>query len=217
MSAIEILLVRHGQSKGNEEGRFGGHGPTPLTRRGKKQAEQTAEALQREGGVSAIYSSDLPRALETAQPIAEAVGTAVIATMALRERSIGIFTGLTFSEAEARDPEAYAALMRREPNHCPPEGETAEACGKRSGELIDELIKRFSTGRILLVSHAFTINLVLRRILGYGTKEPGPFFQTDNCGLHRLKLRHAAPPTVIALNDRAHLIEPLGSSPSLRV
>ncbi len=167
MSAIEILVLRHGQSKGNEEGRFGGHGPTPLTRRGLRQAEQTAEALHREGGVSAIYSSDLPRALETAQPIAEAVGTAVISTSALRERSIGIFTGLTFAEAEARDPVAYAALMRRAPGHCPPEGETAEACAKRVVELMDALLKRFATGRVLLVSHAFTINLLLRYILGF--------------------------------------------------
>src|SRR5579871_2454219 len=98
MRGTEILLLRHGQSEGNEAGRFGGHGPTPLTARGRAEARAAADALAAEGGLTAIYASDLPRAVETALPICEATGIAMVKTPALRERSVGVFTGLTFAE-----------------------------------------------------------------------------------------------------------------------
>ena len=196
----------HGQSEGNEAGRFGGlHGPTPLTARGRAQAEATARALGREGGLSVIWSSDLVRAVQTAQPISEATGVDIVTTPELRERSVGIFTGLTFAEAEARHPEAYAALMRRDSNACPPEGETHWQCATRAAAWasISAVLGR-ARGRVLLVSHAFTLNLMLRRVLGLADSQ---FFQTDNCALHRLKRRRDGGWTVVALNDRAHLVE----------
>jgi probable phosphoglycerate mutase len=202
VSALEILLLRHAQSEGNDEGRFGGHGPTPLTQRGRAQAEATALALSREGGLSAIVSSDLPRAVQTAQYISQATGIPMITTTELRERSVGIFTGLTFAEAAERHPEAYAALMRRDPNACPPEGETTWQCAQRAGACFDRAISK-GDGRVLLVSHAFTINLMLRRLLMLTDAE---FFQTDNAALHRLKRRRDGGWTVVAMNDRAHLV-----------
>src|SRR5690242_7529133 len=119
MAATEILLLRHGQSEGNEGGRFGGHGPTPLTALGRAQAEAAAETLATEG-LTAIYASDLPRAVQTAEPVARRTGIAVETTAALRERSVGVFTGLTFAEAEARYPAEFAAMMRRDAGACPP-------------------------------------------------------------------------------------------------
>ena len=65
-----LFLIRHGQSAGNAEGRFGGHGPTPLSELGFKQAEVTAATIAKEG-VNAIYSSDLLRAVQTAEPLAK--------------------------------------------------------------------------------------------------------------------------------------------------
>ena len=65
-----LYLVRHGQSAGNAEGRFGGHSPTPFPNLGKEQAEITAQDLAKER-INAIYSSDLIRAVQTAQPLAE--------------------------------------------------------------------------------------------------------------------------------------------------
>jgi broad specificity phosphatase PhoE len=204
MGTAEILLLRHGQSEGNEGGRFGGHGPTPLTALGRLQAEATARALAAEG-LTAIFSSDLARAVQTAEPICAASGIAMKQTTALRERSVGVFTGLTFNEAEARYPEHFAALMRREADACPPEGETASDCLERASPLVDEVLAHFSAGRTLLVSHAFTLNLILRHLLGVGSS-PMVFFGTDNCGLHRLKRGSSGLWRVEALNDRRHLV-----------
>jgi broad specificity phosphatase PhoE len=204
MSALEILLLRHAQSEGNEEGRFGGHGPTPLTHAGHLQAEATARALGREGGITALVSSDLVRAVQTGQRICQATGVDMVTTPELRERSVGVFTGLTFAEASERHPEAYAALMRRDPNACPPEGETTWQCSTRAAAAFDRVLLTNATGRVLMVSHAFTINLILRRLFALGDSQ---FFQTDNCALHRLKRRRDGGWTIVALNDRAHLVE----------
>jgi broad specificity phosphatase PhoE len=200
-AVAEILLLRHGQSEGNEGNRFGGHGPTPLTPRGRRQAELTARALEREG-LTAIWSSDLVRALQTAEPIVAATGLPLQQTPALRERSVGVFTGLTFLEAEERYPDAFAALMRREADSCPPEGETTVQTMERAGAFFDEVAN--SGGRVLLVSHAFTLNLLLRRAVG--AEGPRAFFRTDNCGLHRLRRTAHGFWNVEALNDRRHLV-----------
>src|SRR5438876_9255933 len=108
-----IILCRHGESEGNAEGRFGGHGPTSLTARGREQARAAGRVLAREG-LDVIYASDLVRAVQTAEEIAALCGLGAAHTPALRERSVGDLTGLTFEEAQAKFPDAYAALMRRE-------------------------------------------------------------------------------------------------------
>ncbi len=203
-AVAEILLLRHGQSEGNEGNRFGGHGPTPLTERGRRQADLTAAALAREG-LTAIWSSDLVRAVQTAEPIVAATGLPLRTTPALRERSVGVFTGLTFLEAEERYPDAFAALMRRDPDACPPDGETTHACLARAGAFFDQVTA--TGGRVLLVSHAFTLNLMIRRAVG--ANGPRAFFRTDNCGLHRLRRTAHDFWNVEALNDRRHLA-PLG-------
>jgi probable phosphoglycerate mutase len=211
MRATEILLLRHGQSEGNDQGRFGGHGPTPLTEKGRRQAESVARALaprsDGEGGLTMIWSSDLVRAVETAQPIAEACGIAVKTTPALRERSVGVFTGLTFAEAETRFPEAYARLMARDPDHAPEGGESAIQCAARATALVDEAVAKFPAGRLLFVSHAAAINLILMHVMGVTHRSHGQrlWFRTDNCALHRLRRSPDGMYQVIALNDRAHL------------
>jgi probable phosphoglycerate mutase len=207
MSATEILLLRHGQSEGNEQGRFGGHGPTPLTARGRRQAEAVAKVLAAEGGLTMIWASDLVRAIETARPVAEACGIAVQTTPALRERSVGVFTGLTFAEAEQKYPEAYAKLMARESDHCPDGGETAMQCAERATALVEEAVKKFPSGRLLFVSHAAALNLVLLHLLGMEHRTHGRrvWFRTDNCALHRLRRSQEGLWQVVALNDRSHL------------
>jgi probable phosphoglycerate mutase len=206
MLSAEILLLRHGQSEGNEGGRFGGHGPTPLTALGRRQAEAAARALAGEGPLDAIFASDLVRAQQTAEPVVAATGVAMRTTPALRERSVGVFTGMTFAEAEAAHPQIFAAMMQRDPDACPPAGESSRARLVAVGAFFDELVAELGGRRTLLVSHAFTLNLLLRRLLGLA-ESPTVFFRTDNCGLHRLKRSPTGFWNVEALNDRRHLVD----------
>lgn len=84
-----LYLIRHGQSDGNASGRFGGHGPTPLSALGREQAEKTARVLAKEG-VQTIYSSDLLRALQTAEPLAASLNLPINKSEAFRERHVGV-------------------------------------------------------------------------------------------------------------------------------
>src|SRR6478609_6684603 len=202
MGTTELLLLRHGQSEGNEQGRFGGHGPTPLTARGRAQAEAAARAIATEGPLTAIWASDLVRAIETAQPVASLTGLPIKTTPALRERSVGVFTGLTFAEAEAQYPAAYAAMMARESDHSPDGGETATQVAERAWAHVEKIADSIDDGRVLFVSHAGTLNLVLLQLLGMTHRTHGKrvWFRTDNCGLHRLRRSEQGLWQVVALN-----------------
>jgi probable phosphoglycerate mutase len=209
MSGAEILLLRHGQSEGNEGGRLGGHGPTPLTALGRRQAEATAKLLLKEGRLDRIVCSDLPRAVQTAEPTARLTGIAIEETPALRERSVGLLTGLTFAEANRQFPQLFASLHRRDVDACPPEGETTRTCYARAAAIFDEIVaQRGDRGRTLIVSHSVTLDLVVKHALGIGVDVSRALhFRVDNCALHRLRHLDKAAWHVDALNDRRHLID----------
>lgn len=200
---LDLLLLRHGQSEGNELGRFGGHSATPLTALGRAQAEAAARALALEPPLSAIYASDLPRAVDTALPVQAVTGVRLETSPSLRERSVGAMTGLTFREAEQRFPIEYAAMMRRDPTSRPPEGETYAECAARARAFLDVAIARHPGGRILVVAHGVMLHLTIASLLGL---DPRHHIRTDNCGLHRLRLAAEGHWSILALNDRTHLI-----------
>ncbi len=211
---LDLLIIRHAESEGNRDGAFGGQGPTPLSAHGRAQAQRTAEFLATEflaqdGAAqrTAIWSSDLPRALETARPLAERLAISLETTPALRERDIGVFTGLSFVEAERRYPDAYRALRARDPSVSIPGAEAAEACAERAAALCARAIAQASgtQARVLLFSHAYAINLLLRRLLRIGEGTPEIFLHTDNAAIHRLRLSSRGTLTLRALNERHHL------------
>src|SRR5262249_44458874 len=105
---VRILLARHGETFFNVEGRWQGQSDSPLTPRGVEQARQLALAVADEP-ISAVYSSDLGRATQTAQEIATAHRLNVIADARLREIDVGTWTGRTRSEIEAIDADGPRA------------------------------------------------------------------------------------------------------------
>ncbi|MET0622715.1 MAG: histidine phosphatase family protein, partial [Pyrinomonadaceae bacterium] len=155
METTHVLLVRHGESRGNAERRFGGHSPTPLSELGHRQAEATARALAAER-VTAVYSSDLLRAVQTAEPLARATGLEIKRTAALRERSVGLMEGLTFEEAAAAHPEEYAALLRRDFEHVLRGGESYRQLLDRAAAELDRAVEKNRGGTVALFSHTGT-------------------------------------------------------------
>ena len=125
--------------EGNAERRFGGHTATPLSARGHKQAEATARTSQIRI-LTAIYSSDLARAMETARPLSKLTGLPINGTNAFRERSVGVMEGLTFEDAAQQHPEQYAALLRRDFEHVLTGGESYRQLLDRAGQKLDEII-----------------------------------------------------------------------------
>src|SRR5438876_6692501 len=88
-----LILARHGETDWNRDGRFQGHADPPLNDRGREQARSLADALA-DQPIEAIYSSDLRRAHETAQIVAQRQGLEVLVDPDLRERDVGEWSGL---------------------------------------------------------------------------------------------------------------------------
>ncbi|HZT59097.1 MAG TPA: histidine phosphatase family protein [Pyrinomonadaceae bacterium] len=205
-TATRILLVRHGQSQGNAERRFGGHSPTPLSELGVEQAEATARALAREG-VTAIYSSDLLRAVQTAEPLAREAGLELKRTRAFRERSVGRMEGLTFEDAAEAFPEEYAALLRRDFDHVLLGGESYRQLLDRASAELDRAIEQNVGGTIAVFSHTGTICILALHLMGaLDAPRLRPVWITSaNCGITRVELRADGFLRVLALNDTRHL------------
>ncbi|MED6160359.1 hypothetical protein PIB30_117998 [Stylosanthes scabra] len=110
----EIVVVRHGETAWNADGRIQGHLDVELNEAGRQQAAAVAERLSREPKISVIYSSDLQRAYETAQIIASRCGgLEVVKDSDLRERHLGDLQGLIYHEAAKTHPIAHKAFSSR--------------------------------------------------------------------------------------------------------
>ena len=205
-STTHVLLIRHGQSEGNAERRFGGHTATPLSPRGRRQAQATARALQSEE-LTAIYSSDLARAVETAQPLANLTRLAVNATVAFRERSVGVMEGLTFEAAAQQHPEQYAALLQRDFEHVLTGGESYRQLLDRAVQKLDDVIAENKGGKIAVFSHTGTICILALHLMGaLDAPELKPvWISSANCGVTRIELRDDGFVRVLNVNDTRHL------------
>ncbi|HZJ43192.1 MAG TPA: histidine phosphatase family protein [Pyrinomonadaceae bacterium] len=204
--ATQVLLVRHGQSEGNAERRFGGHSATPLSALGQRQAEATAIAISSES-VTAIYSSDLLRAKQTAEPLSGLTNISTNLSSAFRERSVGIMEGLTFQEAAEQHPEQYGALLRRDFDHVLTGGESYRQLLDRGWMKLDAVISENAGGRIAIFSHTGTICILALHLMGaLDAPELKPvWISSSNCGISRFELRDDGFIRVIAINDTRHL------------
>jgi broad specificity phosphatase PhoE len=206
LTNTRILLIRHGQSEGNAERRFGGHAATPLSALGRRQAEATAHALSREP-IDAIYSSDLPRAIETAAPLARLLNLEITETNAFRERSVGHMENLIFEEAAEKFPAEYAALLRRDFEHVLAGGESYRQLLDRAAAALDRAIAEHADGTVAVFSHTGTIGILALHLMG-ALNAPimrNIWIDTANCGIARFEVRADNFVRVKALNETCHL------------
>ena len=211
-NVTRLYLVRHGQSAGNAEGRFGGHGPTPLSDLGLSQAEKTARVLAKEG-INAIYSSDLLRAVQTAEPLAKLLNLEIRTSEAFRERNVGVLEGLTFDESKQRYPRDYYALINRNIHHVISEGESYRNLLRRITLELRNILRDHNREKIAIFSHTGAICFLTLHLLGAihrGTKNP-PWIITSNCGINRFEFRGPRNVRVLAINDTRHLVEVTGN------
>ncbi len=212
MPVTRLYLVRHGQSAGNAEGRFGGHSPTPLSELGRKQAEITAEALRKEK-IEAIYSSDLLRAVQTAEPLAAILDLPILTTSAFRERKVGVLEGKTFDESKAEFPKDYYALVNRNIHHVITEGESYRQLLKRATNALHEVIRTHYGENVVIFSHTGAICILTLYLLGAINRRTRtmPWLVTSNCGVNRFEIRGLRNVRVLAVNDTRHLLKITGN------
>ena len=204
----KLLLIRHGETEWNAERRVQGHTNSPLSARGRRQAQAVAARLI-SVPISAIYSSDLTRALDTATPIAGPHQLPILPMVGLREKCYGIWEGLTETEIEAVSPDGWRRYHRdRQLDYPIPGGETWEDVQTRILAVLTYVLSEHpkENDTIALVGHGASLRPIVLEALG----APLPSLlrlRLDNAALNVLEFQAERGGRVVLLNDTSHLDE----------
>lgn len=151
----DLLLVRHGETDWNAARRWQGRDDPPLNDTGRQQAEQLATDIEGEH-VDAVYSSDLRRALETAEIVAARLDLPICALAGLREIDVGSWSGLTHDELQVKFPEQLARHFESWGTGWE-DGETPEELSERVLGAARKISQEHPVGRVLVVTHGGVI------------------------------------------------------------
>lgn len=181
----DLFLIRHGETEANQARIWQGFRDWPLTELGWAQAQAVGRRLARYD-LAALYSSDLGRALRTAEVIGQAAGLAVIPHVGLRERNLGIFEGLSSAEIEARYPEAWQGFRSGDPTFAVPGGESVQQGLGRILACLEEVAAAHVGQRVAVITHGGVLYNFLRHVLGVPAGAPG-HFGVRNCTLNHFR------------------------------
>ncbi len=201
---FKLFLVRHGETVWNKETRLqGGGSDIDLNDLGKKQAELAAEALRGEK-LNAIACSTLKRALYTAQAIAGYHHLEVQTYSGLKEIDAGSIDGLKGEEISKTYPEFFKEWASGQIERIPG-GESLHEVQARAWTVVEDLKKRYSPGRVVLVSHTFVTSTIICRALGVDLRLSRRL-SASNGGISLLEFgpRYA---TLAYFNNTCHLRE----------
>lgn len=163
--STRFILIRHGETEWNKSERFRGRSDVSLTAHGQHQAHQIAAYLAHEK-IAAVYASPLPRALETAAPLATQLGRAVEPTANLLDIDYGAWEGLSKDEAHTKYPDLYE-LWKKAPGRVRfPGGESTRQVRGRIENLLKQLRAEHLGETVALVSHRVTCHVALCYVLG---------------------------------------------------
>lgn len=162
-----FLLLRHGQTALSLERRYSGRGNPPLTDLGREQAARAAKMLAAKGGITAVVTSPLGRARDTAEAAATALDVPVRVIDGLIETDFGDWEGLTFLEAAQRDPQLHARWLG-DPSTPAPNGESFDQVRERVEAARRDLVALYPGQNIVVVSHVTPIKTLLQLALGVG-------------------------------------------------
>lgn len=172
-----FYLVRHGTTQYNLENRFQGHLDIPLSNQGIEQAKKLADYLK-DKKIDAIYTSDLKRAVQTAEYIAAAKSMKYRLLPSLREVDVGELEGLRWHEVKKEYPD----WVEKQHVHGYPGGETRIEIERRVSNLWDSVVKRHKGDGVVLVTHGGIIKALICQILGISQEDRSNFI-VDNASV----------------------------------
>lgn len=168
-----LYLIRHGETEGSEVKRYKGNIDVPLSEKGIKQVDQVAKYLNRSykshkscNGLEAVYSSPLIRALKSAEIIAKQHGLEPIVIPDLRERSFGIWEGMSFNEIKDKYPEEFEAWTGNPLKYSPIGGESTIEVRDRVVNALDNLLSNHNKENIAIVAHGGVNRIILCHVMG---------------------------------------------------
>lgn len=202
---MKLLLTRHGQTDWNIAGRYQGQSDIPLNQTGQSQAEQIAARLSKEA-VHAIYTSDLSRAADTAQKIAnmQVHAPSMQKDSRWRELSFGDWEGMTYKEMSAHSPELFSKWMLNPQHISTPSGETLAQLAERVKTAFEEIKKNHKDQTVLVVSHSGALQAFLSVTLGVDLNRYWQF-RISQTSLSELNV-FTDSAILNLLNDTTHLV-----------
>ena len=164
-----LVIVRHGHTALNDGDRFRGRTDTPLDDQGLREAEVTAKEIAKRWKLSAVYTSSVSRAHVTGEIIGRSFGLPAIDEPGVLDMDYGEWTGLTFDEARAHDPEAYRLCMGKSSAFRPPKGESFEELRERSVAAVKAITLKHPDQAVAIVTHNVVNRVILLGFLGMST------------------------------------------------
>jgi len=199
---MKLVIVRHGETEWNVQNKATGQLDSPLTPKGIRQAHAIADRLLRLS-FTTLYSSDLGRAVQTANIIAEACGKKVIFDPQLREWNMGIFEGLTVSEMHKKFPQDRQDYERIGFEYVIPEGESLRQCRDRSFRVLNAIAERHLDETVVVIAHGCVLMVFFEMVLGLppGNSWRFKLYNANLCTFEYVNGRWS----LIVWNDVSHL------------
>jgi broad specificity phosphatase PhoE len=200
-----LYLIRHGATVSNLadppvlQGRGVDHGLSP---EGRRQAEQTAE-LMASASLSAIYSSTMRRASETADVIAQRHSLPVKMLAELVEADVGQWEGMSWDEVASRYADAHRLFLENPECHGYVGGETVGDVQRRATETINQIMRSHLGQQVAVVAHSVVNRSYLAGVLGLSLRF-GRLVTQENCGVNLLRYRRGKT-KLVTLNAVFHL------------
>lgn len=206
-----FIVIRHGESEGNLSGYFTGSLEAPLTAAGRKQAKLLADYLSKEK-IDCVYSSDLVRAVETAEPIAASCGLAVRKSAALREIYGGRWEGMKFDEIQSKYPEAYGVWLNDKGRAVCTDGESVVALAERVQSEFRRIAAENDGKTVVIVSHGTPIRALFCLWNGADIADMQAVDWVSNASVTRVKYSGGRA-EIISADFTGHLNELITSLP----
>jgi broad specificity phosphatase PhoE len=201
-----LLLVRHGATTATDEGRFSGSSGADLSDEGRRQATRLGARLAREP-ITALYSSPLSRAFDTARIIGARVGLAPIVRDALREIGHGHWEGKKRADVEREFAVEYAAWEADPFTFAPQDGESGVAVLARALPVIREIVTAHPGGQVVVVSHKATLRLILSSLLGFDARGYRDRLDQSPACLNVVDFKDPVRARLMLFNDTSHYEE----------
>lgn len=209
----EFLLIRHGETDWNRELRFQGQIDVPLNDIGLLQAQRLQRrfedgltAWQREGRVpTRLISSDLVRAQQTAQAVAQALDQPCVTETGLREQCFGVFEGLRASDIQAQHPDAWQRWLKFDAHYAVEGAESTQVFYDRVIAAMALLAQQHAGERLVVVTHGGVLDMIWRHAQALSLNGPR-VCDIPNAGLNQVVWRDATL-HILDWADTAHLAD----------
>ncbi|MEE8419412.1 MAG: histidine phosphatase family protein [Dehalococcoidales bacterium] len=200
----KLLLVRHGITEMNSSRRFSGHTDVDLSEEGFRQVEKLRQRLAKEQ-IDAVYSSDLKRAMSTAEVISRGHETEISSCFELREIHYGDIEGLNFDEISRQHPEVAKGLTNFSLELSFPGGEDFKGYTARVCSFRDKLENHAEKHTVLITAHGGPLRTLICDLLDI-SQDNWRKFRFDNASLTIVDI-YSRGPILSLLNDTSHLAE----------